>query len=62
MILGQVLNMFRFPLTLIATFSEISSIKQRAQLRSKADRQQSERLNAFRTRKQDQQQTIETVC
>ncbi len=62
MILGQVLNIFRFPLTLMATFSEVSSIKKRAQLRSKADRQQAERLNAFRTRMQNQQQTIETVC
>ena len=60
MILGQVINIFRFPLTLIATFSEVSSIKQRAHLRSKSERQQAERLNAFRTRKQNQ--PIETIC
>ena len=49
-IMQQSLSVFRFPVTLIATFTELSTIQKRAHLKSRAERQKMEREEALKNR------------
>ena len=49
-IMQQTLSVFRFPVTLIATFTELSTIRKRAHLMTRAERQKMEREEALKNR------------
>ena len=48
--LQQSMNVVRIPVTLMATFAELSTIQTRARLLSRAERQKLERENAFKSK------------
>ena len=51
-VLVQILGAFRFPVTLLATFVELTTIEKRAHLKTRAERQKSEREVAWKTQKE----------
>jgi hypothetical protein len=57
----QILGAFRFPITLLATFVELTTIEKRAHLKSRAERQKSEREEAWKTQSARLLQTIKDV-
>jgi hypothetical protein len=49
-VMQQSMSVVRFPITMMATFSELSTIQKRAHLKSRSERQKMEREEALRSR------------
>ena len=60
-VLVQILGAIRFPITLMATFVELTTIEKRAQLKTRAERQKSEREQAWKNHSKRKNKKIKDV-